>query len=92
MQVLQQAIEGTKSLEQAKLADYLRTHTFHTAVGNIKFGPNGEWDKPRVLAVQFRMARGHGLDQFREAKTEVVLWPQDLQTGTLDTPFIATKP
>jgi branched-chain amino acid transport system substrate-binding protein len=92
MQVLQQAIEGTKSLDQAKLADYLRTHTFHTVAGNITFGPNGEWNEPRVLAVQFRGASGHGLDQFRQAKTEVVLWPPELQTGTLQTQFIATKP
>ena len=36
MQVLQQAIEGTKSLEQDKLADYLRTHTFKTTAGDAK--------------------------------------------------------
>src|SRR6185312_10013127 len=43
MQVLQQAIEGTKSLDQQKLADYLRSHTFKTLAGDIKFGPTGEW-------------------------------------------------
>ena len=48
MQVLQQAVEGTKSLDQDKLADYLRTHTFKTVVGDVKFGPNGEWAEPRV--------------------------------------------
>lgn len=54
MQVLGQAIEGTKSLDQDKLADYLRSHTFHTIVGDIAFGANGEWTTPRVLAVQFQ--------------------------------------
>ena len=75
MQVLGQAIEGANSLDQDKLADYLRTHTFHTIVGDIAFGPNGEWTKPRVLEVQFQGVAGHDVDQFRDRKTEVILWP-----------------
>lgn len=89
MQVLQQAIEGTKSLDQTKIADYLRTHSFKTIVGDVKFGPNGEWARPRVLAVQFQGVVGHGLAQFRGTKAEVVLWPPKYQTGTLQTPFNA---
>src|SRR4029077_14164159 len=42
LQVLQQAVDGAKSLDQDKLADYLRTHTFNTIVGDVKFGSNGE--------------------------------------------------
>ncbi|HVC59359.1 MAG TPA: amino acid ABC transporter substrate-binding protein [Acetobacteraceae bacterium] len=91
MQVLGDAITGTGSLDQKKLADYLRSHTFHTVAGDIKFGPNGEWTEPRVLAVQFRGVAGHGLDQFRGAKTEVVLWPPALQTGTLQSPYDGAK-
>src|SRR5262249_26394076 len=37
MQVLQQAVEGAKSLDQDKIADYLRANTFHTVFGDIKF-------------------------------------------------------
>ena len=33
MQVLQQAVEGIKGLDQEKLAEYLRSHTFNTVVG-----------------------------------------------------------
>ena len=87
LQVLQQAIEGTKSLDQTKIADFLRTHTLHTIVGDVKFGPNGEWAEPRTLAVQFRGVAGHDLEQFRTAKTEVVLWPQQYQTGKLQEPY-----
>ena len=87
MQVLQQAIEGIKGFDQAKLADYLRTHTFRTIVGDVKFGPNGEWAEPRVLTVQFRGVAGHDLEQFRDARTEVVLSPSQYQTGTLQTPY-----
>jgi hypothetical protein len=54
LQVLGAAVEGVGSLDQAKLAAYLRSHTFHTLVGDITFGPNGEWTEPRVLAAQFQ--------------------------------------
>lgn len=87
LQVLGQAIEGTKSLNQAKLADYLHTHTFHTVVGSIKFGPNGEWTQPRVLAVQFHGIKGHGLKQFEMARSVTVLWPDSLKSGELRYPY-----
>ena len=38
LQVLQQAIEATKSLDDEKLADYIRANTFKTVVGDVKFG------------------------------------------------------
>ncbi len=91
MQVLGDAITGTGSLDQKKLADYLRSHTFHTVAGDVKFGPNGEWTEPRVLAVQFRGVTGHDMDQFKDAKTAVVLWPPALQTGTLQSPYDGAK-
>lgn len=87
LQVLGQAIEGTKSLNQAKLAEYLHTHSFHTIVGTIKFGPNGEWTQPRVLAVQFHGIKGHGLKQFEMGRTETVLWPDSLKSGELRYPY-----
>src|ERR1700727_89763 len=43
-QVLQQAVEGAKSIDDAKLADYLRSHEFNTIMASgIRFGKNGEW-------------------------------------------------
>ncbi len=76
LQVVGQAVEGTKSLDQRKLAAYIGSHTFKTVVGSIKFGPNGEWVAPRVLEVQFRGVNGHGLEQFTNPKTETILWPK----------------
>lgn len=87
MQVLQQAVEGTKSLDQQKLADYLRSHTFNTIAGSIKFGENGEWTEARVLEVQFQGVNGNGLEQFKDPKTEVVLWPPQLKNGELKYPY-----
>ena len=60
-------------------------------LGDITFGPNGEWTEPRVLALQFRGVTGHDVDQFKDAKTAVVLWPPALQTGTLQSPYDGTK-
>jgi branched-chain amino acid transport system substrate-binding protein len=87
MQVLQQAVEGTKSLDQDKLADYLRTHTFSTIIGDVKFGPNGEWAEPRVNEVQFQNVKANDVEQFKDPKTEVILWPSSLKTGDLLYPY-----
>ncbi len=81
LQVIGEAIRETGGTDQAKLADYLRSHTFHTMVGDIKFGPNGEWTEPRVLEVQFHDVKGHDLDQFRTMDTQTVLYPPALKTG-----------
>jgi len=87
MQVLQQAVEGTKSLDQDKLADYLRTHTFKTVAGDVKWGPNGEWVESRVLQVQFQGVKNNDVDQFKDPKTEVILWPPSLKTGNVIYPY-----
>ncbi len=75
MQVPQQAVEGTKSLDQDKLADYLRTHSFKTIIGDVKFGSNGEWAEPQVNEVQFCHVKANDVEQFKDPKTEVILWP-----------------
>jgi branched-chain amino acid transport system substrate-binding protein len=87
MQVLQQAVEGTKSLDQAKLADYLRSHTFKTVVGDVKFGADGEWAEARVMEVQFQNVKANDVEQFKLPGTEVILWPPDLKTGDVIYPY-----
>jgi branched-chain amino acid transport system substrate-binding protein len=87
MQVLQQAVEGAKSLDQDKLADYLRSHTFSTVVGDVKFGPNGEWSEPRVMDVQFRDIKSNDVNQFTNPSAEVILWPPALKTGDVVYPY-----
>ena len=87
MQVLQQAVEGANSLDQDKIADFLRSHTFKTAVGDIKFGPGGEWTEARVMEVQFQGVKSNDVEQFRDPKTEVILWPPSLKTGEVIYPY-----
>jgi branched-chain amino acid transport system substrate-binding protein len=91
LQVLQQAVEGIKGVDQDKLADYLRTHTFKTVVGDVKFGPNGEWSEPRVNEVQFQNINANDIEQFRDPQTEVILWPPELKTGALMYPYSEVK-
>jgi branched-chain amino acid transport system substrate-binding protein len=82
-QVLAQAVEGTKSLDQAKLADYMRSHTFSTVVGDIKFGKDGEWAKSRVFFTQFQHVTGNAMDQFKDTTHEVIVWPKEYKTGDM---------
>ena len=81
LEVLGQAIEGTKSLDQNKLADYIRTHEFKTIVGDIAFGKDGEWSKARVLEVEFRGLKANDLESIRDTKTEQILEPAEYRTG-----------
>jgi branched-chain amino acid transport system substrate-binding protein len=87
MQVLQQTVEGIKSMDQDKMADYLRSHTFKTVVGDVKFGPDGEWSEARVMEVQFRGVKSNDVNQFTDPSTEVILWPPELKTGDVIYPY-----
>jgi branched-chain amino acid transport system substrate-binding protein len=91
MQVLQQAIEAAGSLDDDKYAAALHSGTFKTIVGDIKFGSNGEWVEPRVLAVQFQGVKSNDMEQFRDPKTEVILWPPALKTGDIEYPYSDVK-
>ncbi len=82
LEVLAQAITGSKSLDQNKLADYIRTHTFKTIVGDIAYGAGGEWSKGRVLEVQFRGLKANDIESIRDTKTEVILEPAQYRTGS----------
>ena len=53
-QMLAKAVTETKSLDHDKLADYMRSHSFETVVGEIAFGKDGEWTKPRQFTTQFQ--------------------------------------
>jgi len=90
-QVLAQAVEGTKSLDHRKLADYMRDHSFHTVVGDITFGKDGEWAKSRVVFTQFQHVTGNTLDQFVDTTREVVVWPKEYKSGDLIYPYAKAK-
>ena len=80
--VLGQAVKGANSLDDNKIADYLRTHTFHTVMGDIKFGKDGEWANSRWMQVQYHgIKQGAGLDTWKGMSYQTVLTPPELATG-----------
>ena len=87
MQVLEQAVEGTKSLDQDKLADFMHRNTFKTVFGDIKFGADGEWARSRMLMVQFQGIAGTDIGQFRDPKKTVILDPAAFKSGAAIYPF-----
>ncbi len=89
MQVLGQAVEATKSLDQQKIADYLRNTEFSTIVGKIRFGKNGEWAKGRTLMVQYQKVQGSDIEQFRGPGKKPVLYPEELKSGNIIYPYSA---
>jgi len=91
LQVLAAAVESTKSLDQDKIADFLRSNTIKTIVGDIKWGPNGEWAEARVLAVQFHDVKGGDLEQFRDDSKQTILWPAKYATGKVVYPYADAK-
>ena len=91
LQVLGDAVEATKGLDQDKLAEYMRSHTFQTVVGDVAFGEKGEWKKPRIMTVQFQNIAGTSVDDFRDGKGETVLWPDQYKAGDPILPYSKIK-
>jgi branched-chain amino acid transport system substrate-binding protein len=91
MQLLAQAIEGTNSIDDGKLADYFAGHTFKTIIGDVTFGKDGEWAAPRIVWTQFQNIKGNDLAQFKDPATEVVVLPAEFRSGALIYPA-AAKP
>jgi branched-chain amino acid transport system substrate-binding protein len=87
LQVVEQAVKATGGTNDDKLADYARKNTFKTVAGDIKFNAEGEWTESQVMAVQFQGVSGNGVDQFKDPKTEVILWPTKYRTGKIIYPY-----
>ena len=86
-QVLEQAVEGARTLDQDKLAQYMHATTFKTIMGDIKFGADGEWAEPRILTIQYQGVKGNDLEQFSKPGVQVILDPPAYKTGTLKYPY-----
>ena len=91
LQVLGEAVEGAKTLDQTKLADYISSHPFNTIVGDITFGKGGEWSKPRVLEVQWQNIKSNSLDELKDTKIEAILEPEEYRTGAVIAPYAGSS-
>src|SRR5260370_39518595 len=86
-QILPQAVSATQSLDDDKLADYIRKSTIDTVIGPMSFGDDGEWKIPRIIYAQFQNVAGNDIGQFRDMSRQVVVWPPELKTGDLIYPY-----
>ena len=86
-QMLEQAINATKSLDHKQLANYLRSNEMKTVVGPIRYDKMGEWANPRVVQAQFRGVVDKDMEQFRKPGKQVVIYPDEYKTGDVITPF-----
>lgn len=91
LQILQQAVAATESLDDSKLGDYIRANTFKTVLGDVRFGSNGEWAQSRLLQVQFRNIKSNDLAQFKDMSTQVVVAPAEYESGKLIYPYEKAK-
>ncbi|HXX04157.1 MAG TPA: amino acid ABC transporter substrate-binding protein [Xanthobacteraceae bacterium] len=90
-QVLAQAVEGTHSLDQDKLAEYLHSHEFSTVAGEVEFGADGEWTRGRTVFTQFQHVAPDNFEQFADGKVQPVLWPPEYKTGDIVYPYTDAK-
>ena len=91
-QVLAQSVEGTGGFDDGKRAEYLRSHTFPTVVGDVAFGRDGEWAKSRMYFTQFQNVAPTDVEQVRTGSKQVILWPPDVKTGDIIYPYAKAKP
>jgi branched-chain amino acid transport system substrate-binding protein len=86
--MLGEAITGTKSLDDNKIADYLKKNTHKTIMGDWSYGPGGEWTKSGMLQVQYHDIKdGAGLDVWKGMSYQTVLTPADQKTGEAIVPY-----
>jgi branched-chain amino acid transport system substrate-binding protein len=90
--LLGDAVTGAKSINDAKIADYLRNGTHKTIMGSWSYGPGGEWTKSGMMQVQYHdIKEGAGLETWRGMNYQTVLTPADQATGKVIYPYEKAK-
>jgi branched-chain amino acid transport system substrate-binding protein len=91
MQVLEQAIEATGTLDNIELGEYIKSHEFETIVNpRLRFAENGEWEKAQHIQVQFRNITSSDISEFttsfdKASDKIVIVWPPEFKTGEVET-------
>jgi branched-chain amino acid transport system substrate-binding protein len=89
MSVLGEAVAGAKSIDDDKIADYLRKNTFHTIMGSWSYGSSGEWTKSGMMQVQYHDIKPG--EDWKGMNYQTVLTPKDLSTGKVIYPYEKAK-
>ena len=81
-----------KSLDHAKIADWLHHNEVHTIIGDISFGSEGEWTKPALMQVQYHgLTDAASLETWRGMSYQTAVYPPDLKTGDAIYPYEKAK-
>jgi branched-chain amino acid transport system substrate-binding protein len=91
MQILAEAVNAVGAIDQEKIAAYLHRTTFGTIIGEVKFGPLGEWEKSRILYVQYQNIQGNDINQFRQPGKAVIMYPPQFKSGELIYPLAKSR-
>jgi branched-chain amino acid transport system substrate-binding protein len=90
--MLGDAVAATKSIEDAKIADWLRKASIKTIMGDWKYGPTGEWTTSGMMQVQYHGIKdGAGLETWKGMSYQTVLTPPALATGKVIYPYAKAK-
>jgi branched-chain amino acid transport system substrate-binding protein len=90
--LLGEAIAGSNSIDDNKIADWLRKNHHKTIMGDWSYGKNGEWTKSSIMQVQYHSIKeGAGLDVWRGMSYQTVLTPDELKTGEVIYPYEKAK-
>jgi len=90
--LLGEAIAATKSVDDDKIAEWLRKTPHKTIMGDWSYGPGGEWTKSGMMQVQYHdIKEGAGLDTWKGMSYQTVLTPAPLATGKVIYPFEKVK-
>ena len=87
--VLGNAIAAAKSIDDDKIADYLRKNTHKTIRGDWAYGPKGEWTKSGMMQVQYHDIKEG--ETWKGMNYQTVLTPAELKTGDLIYPYEKAK-
>jgi branched-chain amino acid transport system substrate-binding protein len=87
--MLGEAIAGTKSVDDDKIADWLRKTPHKTIMGDWSYGAKGEWTKSGMMQVQYHDIKEG--ETWKGMNYQTVLSPAALKTGDLIYPYEKAK-
>jgi branched-chain amino acid transport system substrate-binding protein len=90
--MLGDGIAATKSVDDNKIAEWLRKTHHKTIMGEWDYGANGEWTKSSVMQVQYHSIKeGAGLETWKGMSYQTVISPDEMKTGDLIYPYEKAK-
>jgi branched-chain amino acid transport system substrate-binding protein len=87
--MLGDAVAGAKSIEDAKIAAWLKKADIKTIMGDWKYGPTGEWTKSGMMQVQYHDIKAG--EDWKGMGYQTVLTPPSLATGKVVYPYAKAK-